>query len=717
VHSRPFFVLAIINMMTRREALSLSAMLTLCPTAARGQSAYPGLQYRDYWQCLPDFLGALAAQSYALRNLEIQKLQDAPAINKRQRWVRDTFWTLVGGRPQRTPLNVRRLGSFERPGYRVEKLLYDSRVDFHISANLYIPLKFQPPFPGVLFQMGHTRNGKAGDDYQRCCQALAQLGYLVLGFDPMGQGERVYYPAAGQVETRLANPDAEHTTPGRQLLLTGDTCARLQVWDAVRSLDYLAAHPLVDPQRIASAGHSGGGTLTMLLAAADERLAAAVVCMGNTENVACAHFVSPGSTDDAEQNLIGAGPVGFDRWDLLYPLAPKPLWIGVSDVDAYGTYSPNYISSGWEEFEKLRAVYQVLGRSDQLSWYSTQLPHGLNFGCRMQIYNFLARSLKHDAQPVEEEPPVAPEPDATLSVSESGNVVRTFGGQTPFTLNRSRTRERQPASLEELLRVDRPGRDVRANLLGRETTSRRVAIELIEFHPSEHVWLPARLYRPPATDTSRPVVIALEPGGRNSHWRETELYHQLALAGCVVCVPDLRGIGDLRPRVSPGFPPYSRQHQEEEHYAWSSLILGKPLLGQRVTDVLTVAAALRADPTLASRKLRVAATGQLTLAALFAAALDPKIDEIYLAAPLVSYRDIVETENYSFPFAGFLPGVLLHTDLPDVAASLAPRRVSLAGTVNARGRTMDVAEVRKIYGNSSHLTVKPEALWDVDSLV
>src|SRR5712692_11637813 len=130
------------------------------------------------------------------------------------------------------------------------------------------------------------------------------------------------------------------------MLLLGRTCTRLQVWDAVRSLDYLATHPQVDPKRLASMGQSGGATVTMLLAAVDDRLAAAAVSMGNTENFACADFNPPGSTDDAEQNLVGSGPVGFDRWDLLYPLAPKPLLIQVSDRDFFGTYSPNYIKSG-----------------------------------------------------------------------------------------------------------------------------------------------------------------------------------------------------------------------------------------------------------------------------------------------------------------------------------------------------------------------------------
>ena len=202
----------------------------------------------------------------------------------------------------------------------MEKVVYESRPRLHIPANLYIPTGGKPPYPGVLFQMGHSLNGKAAESYQRCCQGLARLGYLVLAFDPMGQGERVYYPDAQLKRTRLSSSDDEHTLPGKQMLLYGDTSTRFQVWDAMRSLDYLAAHPLVDPKRLASTGQSGGGTLTMLLMAVDDRLAAAAVASGNTENLVCADFNPPGSTDDAEQNFLDGGPAGFDRWDLFYPV-------------------------------------------------------------------------------------------------------------------------------------------------------------------------------------------------------------------------------------------------------------------------------------------------------------------------------------------------------------------------------------------------------------
>ncbi|MGH9667368.1 MAG: alpha/beta hydrolase family protein, partial [Bryobacteraceae bacterium] len=350
---------------------------------------------------LPDYLRAQAERSYRLRNSAIAKLTTEAAIRERQRWVTQTFWKLNGGMPERTPLNARTVGSFEREGYRVEKIVYESQPNFYISANLYIPVTSRPPFPGVLVQMGHTLDGKAG--YQRICQWLARFGYLVLGFDPMGQGERTYYPGRTPSRSRLG-ADEEHTRPGRQMLLKGDSSMRMQTWDAVRSLDYLAAHPLVDPGRLASTGQSGGGTNTMLLAAVDNRIAAAAVSCGNTENIACSDFNPPGSTDDGEQNPVGGGPLGFDRWDLLYPLAPKPLLVLASDKDFFGTYSPNYISSGTEEFGKLKRIYETLGHAGSIAWFGTPLPHGLAYDMRIQIYNWFGRWLKGETKIIAEEP-------------------------------------------------------------------------------------------------------------------------------------------------------------------------------------------------------------------------------------------------------------------------------------------------------------------------
>ena len=675
---------------------------------------FPGVAYRPYARCLPDYLAGLARRAYEARNAELAKLTTADAVRKRQRWARETFWRLIGGEVERTPLNARTVGSFERPGYRVEKVIYESRPNFHIAANLYIPAGARGPLPGVLFQMGHTLNGKAGDTYQRCCQGLVKLGYLVLAFDPMGQGERTYYPDAAGKRTRLPSADAEHTVPGKQMLLYGDTSSRLQVWDAIRSLDYLASHPLADPKRLASTGQSGGGTITMLLLAVDDRLATAVVCSGNTENVACANFNPPGSTDDAEQDFVYSGPAGFDRWDVFYPFAPKPLLITVSDRDSFGTYSSQYIANGWEEFQKLRKVYEVLGKRDALAWGDTPLPHGLSYDSRLQVYNWFARHLKGETAAVKEEPPVSPEPDPTVWVTESGNVVRSLHGETPFSMNRARRPERRPIPLDRLLQMDAPPADARATVL-RRVPSRGLWIEAIEVAAAAHVWLPAWLFLPRAADASKPLVIALEPSGRNLRWHEGELYQNLALKGYAVCVPDLRGIGDLSPEYSRGAAGHARSHQDEQDYTWSSLILGKPLLGQRVTDILAIAGALRRYSSVAGRRVVLAAAARLTVPALFAAALDQKIGELYLSGGLVSYRSIVEMEEYNAAFADFLPRVLLHTDLPEIAATIAPRKIVLAGVVDAAGERMESEKVRALYGGA-HIQVRPKPQWDLDSL-
>ncbi len=682
--------------------------------AAAAASPAPATDYRDYSRQLPDFLRTLAGAAYQKRNRALAELTSRDAVARRQRWVREMFWRLNGGMPEWTPLNARVMGSFERPGYKVEKIVYESRPRFHIPANLYIPSTGAPPFPGVLFQMGHSLNGKAAGVYQKCCQGLARLGYLVLAFDPMGQGERTYYPRPGGVLTRLRSADDEHTVPGKQLLLAGDSAMRLQTWDAVRSLDYLAAHPLVDPKRLASTGQSGGGTLTMLLACVDDRLACAAPSCANTENLACADFNPPGSTDDAEQNMIAAGPEGFDRWDWLYPLAPKPLLVLASSKDFFGTYSPRYIADGREEFAKLRRVYETLGAADRIAWHETPLPHGLTYEMRLEIYRWFGRWLKGDTKPVEAEPPVEPEADEALYVAPSGNVVRSFGGATPHALAREAasaivTPEAAPADLASRIGARPAAAEVRATVLGR-SPGLHATIEAIEVPSEQGVWIPAWLFVPKKPDAARPLIIALE-GSRNGRWNEDALWQQLAGEGFASCAADVRGLGDLTPEAPRGAAGHGRGHQDEEAYAWSSLMLGRPLLGQRVTDVLALIRALRAHPAAAGRRIVLVASERMTVPALFAAALEPAVAQVYLSGGLASYRSLVDLENYNHPLANFLPGVLAITDLPRLAVLMAPRRVILAGTVDGAGKAMAVDQVRSIYA-SANVVVEASARWD-----
>jgi hypothetical protein len=75
----------------------------------------------------------------------------------------------------------------------------------------------------------------------------------------------------------------------------------------------------------------------------------------------------------------------------------------------------------------------------------------------------------------------------------------------------------------------------------------------------------------------------------------------------------------------------------------------------------------------------------------------------------------VETENHDHSFANFVPSMLRHTDLPEVVQSLAPRAVTLAGSVDAGGSAMASAAVRRIYAGG-HVTVRDKGDWSIDAL-
>src|SRR5207244_2764617 len=101
---------------------------------------------------------------------------------------------------------------------------------------------------------------------------------------------------------------------------------------------------------------------------------------------------------------------------------------------------------------------------------------------------------------------------------------------------------------------------------------------------------------------------------------------------------------------------------DDDDLAWASLMLGKSLLGQRVSDILAIVQALRNHPATRGASIKIASIGHLTVPAVFAAAADTSIPVVYSARGLVSYASLLDKEDYTEPFANFLPGVLTKID-------------------------------------------------------
>src|SRR5262245_36910092 len=118
-----------------------------------------------------------------VRQIERNSLAAKAALKTKadaEQYVRDVQEKIrqcFGPEPERTLLNAKVTGAIERDGYKIEKVIFESRPAFYVTANLYVPTNRKDPLPGVVGSCGHSVNGKANEAYQSFAQGLARMGY------------------------------------------------------------------------------------------------------------------------------------------------------------------------------------------------------------------------------------------------------------------------------------------------------------------------------------------------------------------------------------------------------------------------------------------------------------------------------------------------------------------------------------------------------------
>jgi len=278
-------------------------------------------------QQLVDYLTAIAARQTAARREEIAKIRTREQAVARQQMVRAKLLELMGGSYEKTPLNARVLGGTQLEGFHIEKVVYESQPKFYVTALLYVPdgdaANAGAKLPAVVLAPGHSPTGKAGDAF--FASELARNGFVVLSYDPIGQGERLQYPDPAKPGTSLLErPTGEHSEAALQPTLIGDALARYFAWDGVRAVDYLISRPEVDGERIGAFGCSGGGTMTSLLMATDRRVKAAGVACYITSFDTLLPSIGPQDPEQSTPNFIASG---FDLTDWVELAAPRPFAI------------------------------------------------------------------------------------------------------------------------------------------------------------------------------------------------------------------------------------------------------------------------------------------------------------------------------------------------------------------------------------------------------
>jgi len=654
--------------------LSILTMALLAPVVLRAQPADP----------MNEFLNFIKASAAELRSA------DKPPVTlaewkKQNGALRKRLLEAWGGFPAKPcPLSPRKLGELKRDGYRIEKIIFQTRPNIWMTANAYLPdprkadtpvrhpttgqtgMSASRKLPAVLVVHGHWRGAKQDPVVQARCIGLAKLGFFVLAVDAFGAGERGIGKALGEYHGEMT---------AATLLPVGLPLCGLQVYENMRAVDYLLTRPEVDGARLGITGASGGGNQTMYAGAWDERFKAAVpVCsVGNYQaylGVACCMCeVVPGALQFTEE------------WGVLSLVAPRALMV----VNATKDGIQFSVAEAKKSLAMARPVFDLYGKPQNLRHATFESPHDYNRQMREAMYGWMTLHLKGegDGSPISE-PEMKTEEPETLRCFPGQSRPDDFVTIPKFAAAEARkllAAKPVPTNARQWSAQAKQMRDGLVSVLdGPEARRSRREEAQGSISP--------RLREPPyvGSYTSAKLAVLLDFDGAEKAGAG-ELAAELRREGWSVVAPELRATGKHAwPRDKVGRAP---DHNTAEWSLW----LGRPLLGQWVADVRGLLDALAKESGGLPKDVAVVGVGPAGGVALCAAALDERITRVATVGSLASY---VSESPYEGQRLGLMvPAILREAgDISHIAALVAPRPVVVAGAVTGDAKPLDADALR-----------------------
>ena len=602
------------------------------------------------------------------------------------REVQGKIQKCFGPWPDKTPLNARTTGILERDTYKIEKVIFESRPGFLLTANLYIPKGLATPLPAVIGTCGHGDPGKATPIYQSFAQGLARKGYIVLIFDPIGQGERVQYLSAELKPLRgIGVP--EHNYAGNQMVLCGEALSAWLTWDAIRCVDYLITRPEVDPKQIGVTGNSGGGTQATWLCGVERRLSMAapscfIVGFGqNLQNELPA---------DIEQCPPTALSQGLDHSDFVAAMAPNPVIILDQEKDYFD------VRGAEKSLLRMKKLYKLFGAEEKTDLFIGPEYHGYSQHNREAMYEWFNKATGNRSPKAE--PALSLEKEELLWCTPKGQAgglnsrtVFSFTKQTSESLKKKRKaldieslKKAVVSNLRLPARSGVPDFRILRPSTGRQYPKKFAATYAVETEPL----IQAIVYR--LSDTS---LLSRPPVGLkravlyiSHHSADDELRNDASLAEIILSEPDaavfacdVRGIGESQPNTCND--DFLKPYGNDYFYAAHSNMLDYPYVGQKTFDVLRIIDWLK---SYGHTEIHLVARGWGAIPATFAGLLSESVRQVTLKNALTSYTEIAESEDYNWPLSALLPGVLKEFDLPDCYQVLAAKNLRQIDPWNAR---------------------------------
>jgi dienelactone hydrolase len=702
--------------MTRLLPAALAALLLALPTAA--QEPKP-----DYSRSRKQLDAYFRDQVKRVNDNCLTGLTTREAWEKERPELRRQFLDMMGlwPLPPRTTLNPVVTATTDGGTFTVERLHFQSMPGLYVTANLYLPKQRSGRLPTILYVCGHGNvviNGVSFGSkvhYQYHPSWFATNGYACLILDT--------------VELAEIRGD-HHGTHGAKMWWwqsRGYTPAGVELWNAMRALDYLETRPEVDASRIGLTGRSGGGATSWWVAAADERIKAVVPVAGIAD--LHAHLIEAPAPRLADGVIAGHCDCMFTvnayRWDYAQVaalIAPRPLLLGNSDKDDI------FPVEGYRRLaDRARKVYDLYGAGEKFQLLETKGPHTDTPDLHRGINAWMAKWLKGDAseQPAPDltkrfEPTQLkvfdklPEPRRNEVIHETFVPAATFDPPADAAKLKDWWTKRQ-AEVPEALKAhvfsgwakDAPPL---AAKVAADATHEGVRLRAIDFTSEAQV--PLRMWVATAAGVEQPTEVILSelddagykdwcgqfgpefaaalqhPGKltRNDAMfaqnKATMTRDRLAFAAVVP-----RGMGPTR-WAEPG-------SKEDTHIRRRFPLVGQTLDGQRVWDVRRSLAAVRVVPELVAAKPTLQGRGEAAGLALYASLFEAGVGKLDLWNLPASHRT-----------GPTLLNVMRHTDLPEVvtwAAASTPVTLHLAAEAD-RAAWADAVRVSGATGGK--LTVR-----------
>jgi len=592
-----------------------------------------------------------------------------------------------GGFPAKDcDLEPRLLGQFQRDGYRVEKLILQTRPGIWMTANAYVPDK-PGRLPAILHVHGHWAGAKQDPVVQSRCIGCAKLGFFVLSVDAFGAGERGIEPHLGEYHGEMT---------AATLLPVGMPLSGLQVYENKRAVDYLQTRPEVNPDQIGVTGASGGGNQTMYAGAYDERI----------------HCVIPTCSVGTYQSYLSAaccmcevvpGALRFtEEGDVLGLAANRGLMVTSATMDAY-QFS---VGEARKSFGRAESIAQLISGS-AVRHTIIESPHAYNQPMREAMYGWMAFHLKHEGNgdPLPDPKIVTEEPESLRcypGTSRPDNFVTIprFAAAEAISLAQARVRATRLDDWNESRKERRRkltnvlGGQPQPSRMNRQTETDAAGLsQQISFDTEPELRLVARRDLP--EKPGRLAILIDVDQGAETAW-SSPLAQSLRAGGWTMVTPELRATGrDADPRDP-------IKHAPDHNTAEWSLWIGRPLLGQWVYDVRRTLDAIAEQDGSLPHDIMIVGSKSSAVVALTAAALDERITRVKVIETLESYA----TDR---PYRGLrlgimVPGILREVgDIADIASLTAPRPVTIQGAINGSGERLNREEILKSFASTRQM--------------